>query len=96
MLLIIFKDPNLCQEVVRLLEATGTNITEEHMANNLYGTDDKHYFLDIDMVILGASAEEYSLYTKRVRDEYSFLADEFYKNLRLKVSLNIIYLIKYK
>ncbi len=80
------KDPNLCQDVVRLLEATGTNITEEHMANHLYGTDDKHYFLDIDMAVLGAPAEEYNLYTKHVREEYSFLSNEFYKNLRLKVS----------
>lgn len=59
------------------------------MANNLYGTDDKHYFLDIDMAVLGASPEEYNQYTKRVREEYSFLSDEFYKNLRLKVSLLI-------
>lgn len=79
------EDAQLCQDVVQLLEATGTNITEEHMANNLYGTDDKHYFLDIDMAVLGASPEEYNQYTKRVREEYSFLSDEFYKNLRLKV-----------
>lgn len=84
-----FQDLELCQDVVRLLEATGTNITEEHMANNLYGKEDKHYFLDIDMAVLGASAEEYNLYTKRVREEYSFLSDEFYKNLRLKVSFVI-------
>lgn len=71
---------------MQLLEATGTNITEEHMANNLYGRDDKHYFLDIDMAILGAPSEEYNSYTKQVREEYSFLTDEFYKNLRLKVS----------
>lgn len=80
-----FQNPTLCQDVVRLLEATGTNITEEHMANNLFGTDDKHYFLDIDMAILGSTPDEYSLYTKRVREEYSFLSNEFYKNLRLKV-----------
>lgn len=59
------------------------------MANNLYGRDDKHYFLDIDMAVLGASAEEYNQYTRKVREEYSFLSDEFYKNLRLKVSFKI-------
>lgn len=57
------------------------------MANNLYGREDKHYFLDIDMAILGAPSEEYNSYTRKVREEYSFLTDEFYKNLRLKVSL---------
>lgn len=77
---------DLCESVERLLEATGTNITEEHMANNLYGNDDKHYFLDIDMAVLGTPADEYNLYTKRVREEYAFLSDEFYKNLRLKVN----------
>lgn len=56
------------------------------MANNLYGRDDKHYFLDIDMAILGAPADEYNSHAKQVREEYSFLPDDVYKNLRLKVS----------
>lgn len=60
------------------------------MAENLYGTEDKHYFLDIDMAVLGAPSDDYNLYTKRVREEYAFLSNEYFRNLRLKVCLEII------
>jgi len=51
----------------------------------MYGSEDQHYFLDIDMAVLGSSPEHYSEYTAKVQQEYAFLPEATYRNLRLKV-----------
>lgn len=64
------------------------NSTEEHKTEGCYGCEDKHYFLDIDMAILGTGPLDYEKYTIHVREEYVFLDNETYKELRIKVSYN--------
>jgi len=53
----------------------------------MYGSEDQHYFLDIDMAVLGSSPEHYSEYTTKVQQEYAFLPETTYRNLRLKVHI---------
>jgi len=78
-----------------LLKAATTHSTEEHKTGGAVGCEDRHYFLDIDMTPLGASPEEYEKYSTKVREEYSFLPDAMYRNLRLRVS-EFIFFIKFK
>jgi predicted metal-dependent HD superfamily phosphohydrolase len=42
-------------------------------------------FLDIDMSILGSSPDEYEVYRRAIRDEYSIFPDEIYNAGRLRV-----------
>lgn len=77
----------MCDNVISLLKVSATNSTEEHKTEGCYGCEDKHYFLDIDMAILGMGPADYEKYTNHVREEYAFLDDETYKELRIKVSL---------
>lgn len=51
-----------------------------------FGIDDAHYFLDLDMAVLGSSPDSYAEYRERIRGEYSFLSEPMYTALRLKVS----------
>ncbi|XP_063216446.1 uncharacterized protein LOC134527575 [Bacillus rossius redtenbacheri] len=77
-------------EVVRLLRGAATNSTEEHKTEGAHGTDDLHYLLDVDMAILGAPEDRYSEYARRVRQEYAFLSDSIYNQLRVKVLQNFL------
>ncbi|XP_046387760.1 uncharacterized protein LOC124157238 isoform X3 [Ischnura elegans] len=71
--------------VTHLLKSSATHITEEHKTEEAYGTEDEHYFLDLDMVVLGSPPTMYDEYVQQVRQEYTFLPDKSYSNLRLKV-----------
>ncbi|CAG2053919.1 unnamed protein product [Timema podura] len=79
------KESTLHSTVLALLQAASTSSTEEHKTPGVFGTDDLHYFLDLDMAILGSSPEHYVEYTSIVRREYAFLSDNMYRSLRLKV-----------
>ena len=46
---------------------------------------DTNIFLDADLAILGQSDENYKLYTKQIRQEYSFFSDADYKKGRVGV-----------
>lgn len=76
----------MCEEVISLLKVGATNSTDEHKIEGCFGCEDKHYFLDIDMAILGTGPDDYKKYTKHVRAEYDFLDDQTYKDLRIKVN----------
>lgn len=78
-------DSNVCKDACDLLSCIGSHITEEHKTSNAFGNTDKHYFLDLDMAVLGTDEISYEIYTKQVRGEYDFLAENVYKALRLKV-----------
>nr|CAD7399023.1 unnamed protein product [Timema cristinae] len=78
------KESTLHSTVLALLQAASTSSTEEHKTPGVFGTDDLHYFLDLDMAILGSSPEHYVEYTSIVRREYAFLSDNMYRSLRLK------------
>nr|CAD7399919.1 unnamed protein product [Timema poppensis] len=78
------EESTLHSTVLALLQAASTSSTEEHKTPGVFGTDDLHYFLDLDMAILGSSPEHYVEYTSIVRREYAFLSDNMYRSLRLK------------
>jgi predicted metal-dependent HD superfamily phosphohydrolase len=71
--------------VITLLESTGTPITEEHKDQAAFGDEDKHYFLDLDMAILGSEPNVYLEYADKIKQEYNFLPTNLYNSLRLKV-----------
>lgn len=78
----------MSDHVISLLKVGAINSTDEHKIEGCYGCDDKHFFLDIDMAILGMGPDDYENYTNNVRKEYAFLNDETYKELRVKVCYN--------
>jgi predicted metal-dependent HD superfamily phosphohydrolase len=73
--------------VVDLLCAAATHSTDAHKTAGMYGSEDLHFFLDIDMAVLGSNPEHYSEYTDKVQKEYTFLPETMYRSLRLKVSI---------
>lgn len=79
------KDSPLRAKVLNLLEAAAIHSTEAHKTDGTYGNEDCHYFLDIDVAILGTDPESYNEYTTLIRKEYEFLPDNTYKSLRLKI-----------
>lgn len=70
-----------------LLHAAATHSTDAHKTDGMYGSEDLHFFLDIDMAVLGSSPEHYSEYTAKVQQEYAFLPETMYRSLRLKVGI---------
>uniref|UniRef100_T1JP89 HD domain-containing protein n=1 Tax=Strigamia maritima TaxID=126957 RepID=T1JP89_STRMM len=72
-------------QVTDLILLTKTHLTDEHMEPGKTGCEDKHYFLDFDMAILGNSLEDYNVYSEQIRQEYNFLSDLMYNALRVKV-----------
>ncbi|UYV76447.1 hypothetical protein LAZ67_14000419 [Cordylochernes scorpioides] len=75
----------LTSQVVDLILETKTHSTEEHKDSHLFGTEDRHFFLDFDMEILGVAPEMYETYAAQIREEYSFLPEDIYVSLRTKV-----------
>lgn len=67
------------------MEASAIHSTDEHKTEGAFGVDDHHYFLDLDMAVLGSPPEQYGQYTAELHSEYSFLDVTSYKNLRKKV-----------
>ncbi|XP_065093048.1 uncharacterized protein LOC135713745 [Ochlerotatus camptorhynchus] len=47
--------------------------------------DDVSYFQDLDLLILGYSAEDYKLYTEQLRKEYPSKETSSYAKMRLKI-----------
>lgn len=73
-----------------LLQAHATHSTDEHKTGGMFGSEDNHYFLDIDMTPLGADPEEYALYSSKVQQEYGPMPANQYRTFRLRVSLTVI------
>lgn len=73
------------QEVVSLLQAHATHSTDEHKTGGMFGAEDHHYFLDIDMTPLGGEPEDYALYSSKVQQEYGPMPANQYRTFRLRV-----------
>ncbi|XP_070563765.1 uncharacterized protein [Ptychodera flava] len=58
---------------------TKTHLTEAHQDEKIFGTDDLHYFLDMDMAVLGWPQNEYQCYSKGIRQEYIHIPEEKYR-----------------
>jgi len=56
--------------------------TKDHKDN---ANNDTNYLLDFDLAILGDTAENYEVYRKNIRKEYSIYPDFLYKKGRKKV-----------
>ncbi|KAF7387515.1 hypothetical protein HZH68_013192 [Vespula germanica] len=80
----------LREETCALLEIIIIHSTEVHKMGGIYGREDAHYFLDIDMAILGSLPENYAEYRRKIREEYAFLSEPMYTALRLKVLQNFV------
>jgi predicted metal-dependent HD superfamily phosphohydrolase len=57
--------------------------TQGHQAD--LGDNDLCMFLDADLAILGANPEQYQIYARSIRREYSWVADELYRSGRIRV-----------
>lgn len=75
--------PETIAEVVRLVELTQSHAPAEDDRNG-------HVLCDADLAILGANPERYAEYASAVREEYSFVPDEFYKAGRAEVLANLL------
>ncbi|KMQ94620.1 hypothetical protein RF55_5216 [Lasius niger] len=78
-------DAELRGETCALLKVAATHSTEAHKVGGAFGGEDAHYFLDLDMAVLGSSPDSYAEYRERIRGEYSFLSEPMYTALRLKM-----------
>lgn len=79
------------------MKVAATHSTDAHKIDGAFGGEDAHYFLDLDMAVLGSSPENYAEYREKIRGEYCFLSEPMYTALRLKVIIFILYLyITYK
>ncbi|XP_071485014.1 uncharacterized protein [Diadema antillarum] len=63
--------------------ATKHHCTPEHNEN--FGTGAKHFFLDLDLEVLGRPPAEYEIYANQIRKEYSHIPDVDFRVGRAKV-----------
>ncbi|CAG2119251.1 unnamed protein product [Medioppia subpectinata] len=77
-------------EVIELILLTKTHLTEEHKSETLFGTQDIHYFLDFDLSYLGSDSDNYTLYALSIRNEYDFMSETVYKQIRAKVLKSLL------
>jgi predicted metal-dependent HD superfamily phosphohydrolase len=85
------KSRDLADEMMSRLNIEAEKIKRVHeyiLATKTHsGSEDSDlsFFLDLDLSILGASAETYDNYCRNVRKEYSWVPDMLYKPGRIKV-----------
>lgn len=65
--------------------ATKKHETEVHRTHGMVGTEDLHYFLDMDMAILGAPSKEYEDYAAYIRQEYIHVPEKEFRERRAKI-----------
>ncbi|XP_065568982.1 uncharacterized protein LOC136032628 isoform X2 [Artemia franciscana] len=76
------QNQQILDNVEKLLITAIANSAGIFLHCNAFGDLDEHYFLDIDIAILGSKSEEYFKYTQIIREEYASFSDEQYGKLR--------------
>lgn len=84
------QDSELREGTCDLLRVAAVHSTDAHKVGGAFGGEDAHYFLDLDMAVLGSPPEHYAEYREKIRGEYSFLSEPMYTALRLKVLQNFV------
>eukprot|EP00127_Corallochytrium_limacisporum_P000183 Clim_evm44s6 gene=Clim_evmTU44s6 len=69
---------DITETTKRFIYTTITHKTPEHMDQDLFGGEDLHYFLDIDMAVLGKPKRRYMQYASQVREEYKHVPHDHY------------------
>ncbi|XP_071953062.1 uncharacterized protein [Antedon mediterranea] len=72
-------------DVFNWILMTRSHITHVHLTPNMYANEDKYYFLDADMHVLGLADDEYDEYSDQIRSEYIHVAVDTYKERRTKL-----------
>lgn len=79
------EEQSLSEDVYEWILMTKDHQTPEHAVTERFGSDDKHYFLDFDMQVLGRPSEQYQDYASRIRQEYTHFLETDYRLGRAKV-----------
>ena len=87
--LLVIKAYDVVRDLRELIEAALINSTPVHLTPNAIGTSDVHYFLDLEMAMLGSSPSEYAeqFNDLKMKEEYGFSSDNEFFRLRLKVMI---------
>lgn len=83
-------DQNLTDVVVDWIIATKKHQTPEHLTSGAYGQTDLHYFLDMDMAVLGRPNSEYTTYVEQIEMEYNHMSKEAFNSGRTTVMKNFL------
>lgn len=83
-----FQEESFDANLRTILETALASSTPANLTPGAYGSDDEHYFLDIEMAVLGSSPADYAEHfdPTKMRDEYGMNSDDEYLKLRLKVN----------
>ncbi|OWF40816.1 uncharacterized protein LOC110463289 [Mizuhopecten yessoensis] len=60
-------------------------LTKSHTALKGDNSGDEHYFLDIDMAVLGRPVADYDEYANQIRAEYIHVPEEIYRSKRAQI-----------
>ena len=75
--------PEQCQDIYALIMMTANHQIDESIDSVKYS--DAAYLLDMDLSILGAPWSTYQQYAQAIRQEYSHVSDDNYRNGRIAV-----------
>ncbi len=78
--------PALVEHITHIIRRTGN-----HMEENPEDSAETAFFLDADLMILGADQERYTSYTKEIRSEYKMVPKLAYNMGRSKVIQRFLY-----
>lgn len=80
------QDETFIADLRKILETALASSTPANLTPGAFGSDDEHYFLDIEMAVLGSPPADYAEHfdPTKMRDEYGMNSDDEYLKLRLK------------
>ncbi|BES91332.1 Hypothetical protein NTJ_04140 [Nesidiocoris tenuis] len=78
-------ESDLVRDTLVLLECNSSCMTEEHIKEGAFGSEDKHYFLDLDMAVLGMDDVTYNQYWQSEKEENDVVPESMYNTFRTKI-----------